>query len=391
MKMRILVLLCMVTTVYCEEDLVLKEFVKANNNFSFYLYDALSTTCSDNFIVSPLSVETILALTALGAKGETASELQKALNLPSDTEKTKEQFRTVKPLLIGSSFSTVSSANRIYIEKGFGITPEFLSNANNIFDAGAENVNFGEADETARKINQWVENQTNGKIKNLIDPDKLNELTRIVLANTLYFKGQWVHGFKSGKTKPMDFHKTESETVKVDTMETIAYLKYVKDESLDVTLVELPYRGNGLSLTIAIPNTINGLSSSEYDIYKMLSIQNYTSDNVKLFLPKFKVETSLNLIPTFRQLGVRKLFNREADLSGISIKDGLYVSNVLQKVFIDVNEQGTEAAAASGVISNSRSAGVRKLANVEIKVDRPFLFFLRLKNIVLFIGRITVL
>lgn len=134
--------------------------------------------------------------------------------------------------MINGRFVTLTSVNKIYVENGFGINPEFLEVATNDFSSGVENVNFGETEKTAGKINQWVEGQTNGKIKDLISPDLLNELTRVVLVNALYFKGQWLHPFKEGETKLLDFHKTNTETVQVDTMQTTGFLRIAEDDEL---------------------------------------------------------------------------------------------------------------------------------------------------------------
>ncbi|XP_044756162.1 antichymotrypsin-2-like isoform X2 [Coccinella septempunctata] len=371
------------------EDLALKEVAKGNNEFSARLYKELIKTNNGNLIVSPLSIETILALTSLGAKGETATELQKGLNLPSDPQQIKDQYKLLQTYMINGRFVTLNSANKIYIENGFGIAPEFLEVATNDFGSGVENVNFGETDKTSSKINKWVEDRTNGKIKNLISPDLLNELTRIVLVNALYFKGQWLHPFKAEDTKPLDFHKSKDETIQVDTMQTTGFLRLAEDETLGATFVELPYRGTPAVLSIVMPNEIGGLDSLESNLHALLRFQNFTKENIKLFLPKFKVETSLNLVETLQNLGVKKIFNRDADLSGISLQEGLIVSNVVQKVFMDVDEKGTEAAASTAVISMARSAGFGRLVRRTIKIDRPFLFFLKLNEVVLFGGRIN--
>ncbi|XP_045467810.1 antichymotrypsin-2-like isoform X2 [Harmonia axyridis] len=374
-----------------KEDLALKEIAKGNNEFTARLHQELIKTNTGNFIVSPQSIETIMALTSLGTKGETATELQKGLNLPSDPQQIKDQHRALQKYMINGRFVTLTSVNKVYVENGFGIQPTFLETATNDFGSGVENVHFGETSETATKINEWVKNQTNDKIKDLISPDMLDELTRIVLVNALYFKGQWLYQFKEDETKPADFHKSINETIQVDTMQTTGFLRFAENEELGATFVELPYRGTPAVLSIVMPKEIGGLSSLENNLHTILRFQNFTKQNIKVFLPKFKVESSFNLVDTLQNLGVKKLFKSNADLSGISLQEGLLVSKVVQKVFMDLNEKGTEAAAATAVISMARSAGYGRLVRHIIKIDRPFLFFLKLNEVVLFGGRISAL
>ncbi|KAK9874770.1 hypothetical protein WA026_005577 [Henosepilachna vigintioctopunctata] len=389
--MKILVLFLLVNYVVGYEDPAFKDLAQSNNAFSSKLHKELSKSKAENFIVSPFSAETILALTALGAKGGTATELFRGLCLPPDPQRVKDQFSSVRPYIKTGRFSTLLTANRIYVENGFGIVPEFIETSGNYFDADIQNVNFGQTEETSLKINNWVESKTNGKIKKLVSSDILNELTRVVLVNALYFKGIWVNPFRKQHTQLMGFYNTPTDIVQVQTMQSTAYREYADNDDLDATFVNLPYVGTDLHLNLVIPKKVDGLNSIESKMDLVLKPQNYTKETIKLFLPKFKVEMTMNLVPSLQNLGITRLFNRDADLSGISIKEGLYVSNVVQKVFMNVDERGTEAAAATAVISNARSAAIPRQSKLEIKVDRPFLFFLKLKNMVLFSGRIAVL
>ena len=252
-------------------------------------------------------------------------------------------------------------------------------------------VDFAQAEAASRTINQWVESQTNGKIKDLIPPGSLNALTRLVLTNAVYFKGDWVQPFQKRNTQEEDFTVSAQEKVKVPLMHQQTKMGYVGEKTFQV--LELPYAGRELSMVVLLPKKADGLPQLEKAITvdKLSSLMSKLNvREVNAYLPKFKLETSFGLNPTLEAMGMKRAFSREADFSGISSAEALYISAVLHKAYVDVNEEGTEAAAATGVLMKGHAA--RRPQPVPVfRADHPFLFLIRdtREGSVLFMGRLT--
>jgi serpin B len=236
-----------------------------------------------------------------------------------------------------------------------------------------------------------VESQTNGKIKDLIPPESLGAMTRLVLTNAVYFKGDWVQPFQKRNTREEDFTVSAQEKVKVPLMHQQMKMGYAEEGTFQV--LELPYAGRELSMVVLLPKKVDGLPELEKAITvdKLASLlSNLPVREVNTYLPKFKLETSFGLNPTLEALGMKRAFSREADFSGISSAEALYISAVLHKAYVDVNEEGTEAAAATAVVT--RAMAVRRPQPVPVfRADHPFLFLIcdTRAGSVLFMGRLT--
>ncbi|KAJ8939782.1 hypothetical protein NQ314_010986 [Rhamnusium bicolor] len=331
------------------EDEAFQEFIRGNHKFSSGVYKEIKNKEKGNFIVSPLSAETILALTAAGAKGETAQEFITGLSLPSSKEKTERAFKTFLPNLKKSSDDLkLLSANKIYIADDVKLEEKFKNTATAIYDSGIENINFAKNVEATEKINGWVEAKTNNKIHDLVDPHSIHKGTRIVLVNSLYFSGKWLYKFRDSHTEKKKFFNTKQDAVEVDTMQQVEYLNYYENPTLNANFLELPYQGGDISMIIVLPNESEGLASLEKNYEQVFASQPFTKTRIDVELPKFSIESETMFLPILEKLGIRKAFHHGADFSGISSTEkNLVISNVFQKAFINVTEVGTEAAAAT--------------------------------------------
>ncbi|XP_018575332.1 antichymotrypsin-2 isoform X3 [Anoplophora glabripennis] len=369
------------------ENEVLKEFVNGNHKFTAAVYKEILKNEKGNFIASPFSVETVLALTNEGAKGDTSSELITGLSLPKTKDNIQKFFKTFLPKLKKSDEELkILSANKIYVKEGVKLENDFKSIATSIYNSGVSDVDFKNKVEAAETINNWVEDNTNHKIKNLIDPDTLDKDTSMILVNALYFSGKWASEFQSYSTYKKKFFKTKDETVDIDTMYQSEYLSYYENPALNTKFLKLDYRGADVSMTFVLPNAVDGLATLEENVEQLLVTQPLIKAIIEVEIPKFVTETSIKFKPILQDLGIQKLFTDEADLTGLSSSDkNLLVSDVVQKAFINVTETGTEAAAATAV--HGVPSSLPPPPKYSFKADHPFLYFIKYNGIVLFVGR----
>ncbi|KAM9677195.1 LOW QUALITY PROTEIN: serpin B10-like [Dama dama] len=367
----------------------------------------------ENIFFSPWGISASLAMVYLGTKGTTAAQMAQVLQFsrdqdskfcPDSEKKRKMEFNVGKPEEIHFDFQTfiseinssghaciLKTANRIYGEKTYLFHKKYLEDMQTYFGAESQSVNFmGASDQIRKEINSWVEKQTEGKILNLLPDDAVDPTTRMVLVNALYFKGV-EHQFLVQNTteKPFKINKTTSKPVQMMSMKEKLQVFYI--ESPQAIGLQLYYVSRDLSLLILLPEDIDGLDQLEKAItYEKLS--EWTSAdmmelcNVQLNLPKFKLEETYDLKSTLSSMGMSDAFNQsKADFSGMSSERKLFLSNVFHKSFVEINEQGTEAAAGTG---NEVSVRI-KLPSIEFNADHPFLFFIRHNktNCILFYGR----
>ncbi|CAI9586546.1 unnamed protein product [Staurois parvus] len=250
----------------------------------------------------------------------------------------------------------------------------YLESAQALYEAKLKPVDF-EKDKTREDINTWVETKTNGKIKNLFAPNSLDKNTSLILVNAIYFKGKWMETFKKENTKNAPFHVKEDVKITVPMMRQTQRFNHGIVEELDAQFIELPYENNDFSMFIFLPNNIFGLQKVIKQInlellMKSTDPKNMQMTKLEVHIPRFKTEESYDLTSQLKNMGMLDAFSHKANLSGIS-DIGLYVSKMIHKAFIEVNEEGTEAAAATGVVIQPKSA-IRQFI-----VDHPFLCFIK--------------
>jgi len=385
--------------------------VEGNNNFALKLYAKLRAR-EGNLFFSPYSISTALAMTYAGARGETETQMAEVLHFPTATKLVAEpkggmmalpgwerkQFhsafgRTIKDINNRGKKGgyELSTANALWGQKDYGFLKEFLELIKINFDGGLNEVDFvGDTESARRTINTWVGKKTRDKIKNLIPKGVLNRLTRLVLTNAIYFKGNWASQFKEDRTKDAPFTLASGEKVDVPMMNQTADFNYMETE--DFQGLELPYVDNELSMIILLPKRVGGLAEFE----KTLILRNFSRWLVKLrkckvivSVPKFRMTSQFRLADVLKSMGMTDAFVPDvADFSGMNGKKDLFIWAVIHKAYVDVNEEGTEAAAATGVVVGLTSVGPTKIA--VFRADHPFLFLIRdnRSGSILFIGRL---
>lgn len=367
-----------------------------------------------NIFFSPWGISTALAMVYLGTKGTTADQMAQVLQFssvedfkscPDSEKKRKMEFNSGKFEEIQSDFQTLAAeilkpgnsyvlktANRIYGEKTYPFHNKYLEDMKTYFGAEPQSVNFVEASGQIRKeINSWVGSQTGGKIPNLLPDDSVDTKTKMVLVNALYFKGTWEHQFsvKSTTERPFRVNKTTSKPVQMMSMKQSLQVFHI--EELQTIGLQLHYQNRDLSLLLLLPEAIDGLEQLERAITyekldKWTSADMMDTYEVQLYLPKFKMEESYDLKSALRGMGMTDVFSQsKADFSNMTSERNLFLSNVFHKTFLEINEEGTEAAAGTGSEISVRI----KAPSIELNVDHPFLFFIRHNKTksILFCGR----
>ncbi|KAF2899227.1 hypothetical protein ILUMI_06948 [Ignelater luminosus] len=365
-------------------------FQKGYNEFTADVYKKTLAINSANFIVCPLSVDIILALAESGAGGETAKEIKSALRLPENREQIHKIFLNITPYLDSSEPYTLNSANKIYLTDKYGIHDGYKNISVIVFNSELAAVDFVDNEVSANKINQWVNNRTHGKINDIINSDALDDHTFAVLVNAIYFHGKWSNGFKKRDTFKSIFHLNRKDVVETDIMEATSDYSYYSNEELKAQFLKLEYIGDDVSMHIILPDDWEGLAALEEKISDVLVAPNYHTTRVNVRIPKFRMETEIPFKSILKEMGIQSAFNEDyADFQGMVGKDMQgYISEVMQKAFIEVDEEGTTAAAATTVVLHMKKT-VNKIKIIRFHANRPFLFYLRLDKlgVNLFVGR----
>lgn len=350
------------------------------------LYGQLRTK-PGNVFFSPFSIAEALAMTDVGARGQTAAQL-KAL-LAADPAAYGAWAREVNGKHAEYELHT---GNALWVQQGEPFQAAFLNTLKDAFDAKPRTADFTRAAAAAvKEINGWIAEQTSGKITDLLDPHAIDAATKLVLANAIYFKGTWLHTFAKAATSPQPFHTTGGRDVQSAMMRQTQSFGLYQDEQLQV--LEMPYKGNDLSMLVLLPRKPDGLG----DLEKSLTAaklatwsQGAQSQRVVVEIPKFTMRQTIDLVPVLKALGVNDLFAAgKADLSGMDGTRELFVSTVAHGAFVRVDEEGTEAAAAT-VVTVTRAAAIAGQVQT-FRADHPFLFVIRHNTSggIVFMGRVT--
>lgn len=369
-----------------------REVAQGNNVFALDLYAQLSKD-DGNIFFSPYSISTALGMTYAGAKGKTAEQMASTLHFSLPQEKLHVGMGELIKHLNAQGQDRpyqLTVANSLWGEKTFSFRPEFINLTETKYSAGLKSLDFQtQTDKSRQMINKWVEDKTNDKIKELLKTGDITAMTKLVLTNAIYFKAGWYIRFAEGGTKPADFALTDGKTVKVPMMQKHQNLPYYGGD--DFHAVEIPYKGGELSMVVLLPKK-GGLAALE----KKLTAANLkqwtkmTMHDVDLKLPKFKTTSRFELKEVLSAMGMPEAFSEAADFSGMTTQGKLMITKVIHKAFIDVHEEGTEAAAATAVIAAPPSAPPQ-FPKANFHVDQPFVLLIREQQTgsILFMGRIT--
>ncbi|XP_057646739.1 serpin B9-like [Chionomys nivalis] len=368
---------------------------EANGTFAIQVLKILcQNNPSKNVCYSPVSISSALAMVLLGAKGDTAVQMSQALGLNTEKDIHQGFQELLSNLNEPSRKYLLRMANRLFAENTCKILPTYKESCLQFYHSELEQLSFAKAPEESRKhINTWVSKQTEGKIPELLSGGSVNSMTRLVLVNTLYFKGKWDQQFNKEDTREMTFkiNKKEERPVQMMYQEDRFNHAYVKE--VQAQMLEMPYEDLELSLLVLLPNDGVDLSKVENSLTfeKLMAWTKpgfMRSTDVEVFLPKFKLQEDYDMESVFQHLGMVDVFqDSKADLSGMSPERDLCVSKCVHNSVVEVNEEGTEAAAASSIIVQACCASVVPT----FRADHPFLFFIRHNktNSFLFCGRFS--
>ena len=379
---------------------------EGNNKFALELYARLRVG-KGNLFLSPYSISTALGMAYAGARSETESQMAEVLHFPTavseqvkppaDPASGRQRFalefgKIIKDLNHRGRAGgyELEVANALWGQKRYRFLDEFLETVKTNYDGQFSEVDFVKAAEDARKtINTWVEKETNNKIKDLISKGVLNSMTRLVLTNAIYFKGNWARQFKEERTRDAPFTLADGRKIDVAMMNQTAEFGYIQADTFQG--LELPYADDELSMIVLLPIKYDGLSELE----KTLTLDNLSQWLAKLHkrkvvvsIPRFKMTSQFSLASVLKSLGMKNAFSAGADFSGMNGQRNLFISAVIHKAYVDVNEEGTEAAAATGVTMTLTSIGPARTP--VFRADHPFLFLIRDNNSgsILFFGRL---
>lgn len=375
-----------------------EKLASGSNTFGFDLYRRLQKT-PGNIVFSPASITSALSMTWVGAKGTTADQMKKVLHFdgsPDEVMKTSGQLAAAledpkRPI-------TFRIANRLFGEATYRFEQGFMDKVGAAFGAPLERVDFRGGAEAARaRINGWVEERTEKRIRDLIPQNGVDGDTRLALVNAIYFYGDWASPFDKSRTRPESFQLSKDSKKDVATMHGSETHRYAHKDG--VSILELPYKGGQMSSLILLPDSVDGLGSleSSLDHAKLQAmVKELKSERVEMAIPKFELapSTSLSIGGELVALGMKAAFERKkADFTGIANppkeEDRLFISKVFHKAFVKVDEKGTEAAAATAAVM--AVAGAAPMEPKRFHADHPFLFVIRdnTSGLVLFMGRVA--
>ena len=359
----------------------------ATNLFALEMFANLSAG-GGNVFFSPYSMEAAFGMLYEGARGRTADEIRSVFHFAqNDTERRSSFAALYNRYNLDIPECLLNTADAVWVQKGFPVLAQYIDVLARHYMAGAANLDFGSAPEQARKtINDWVADQTAGRITDLFPPGSINSMTLLALTNAIYFKGDWVTKFDSKKTKTADFHTANGPTVQVKMMRIPSGDGFFNYTHMDgVQILQLPYAGDQLSMLVLLPDEYNTKA-----LEQKLSASNLAKwrgelqrEEVEIKIPRFELRCRYDLKETLNQMGMPSAFGA-ADFSGMTGKKDLFVGSAVHQTWISVNEEGTEAAAATGLVM---MGGLPPTFNA----DHPFIFLIQddMTGNILFMGKVA--
>ena len=369
----------------------IQEVVNANNKFAFDLYSALDKSEHGNIFYSPYSISAALAMTYEGAKGQTADEMKSVFHFPESNVLRPNFAAIYNDINKKDKPYKLSSGNALWAQQDYKFLDEYLSTVEKYYGGKAANVDFVRETEKSRQtINSFIEEQTNNKINDLIPQGVLDTSTRLVLTNAIYFKGTWVWEFDKSDTREQDFKITQTNVVKIPMM-------FMKNDKAkfnyadvgDLQILELPYKGEEISMLILLPTENLDAIAPSLTTEKLEEWKSQMKEDKldAIYLPKFEFDTKYFMKETLGARGMPTAFTGAADFSGMDGTRSLFIDQVIHQAFVQVDEEGTEAAAAAVIMAKTSGVIQRKIFNA----DHPFIFIIQQKDTgnILFMGRVT--
>jgi serpin B len=404
-KLLYLLLAVFILLVSCDKsELIRKEgldkiteqnVIEGINQLGFDMLRQLSSETPENTFYSPLSISSALAMSYAGAAGKTAEEMQEVLYLGPQNLTFHERYGNILRELSSDTTDkfTMHIANAIWVQDDFPLRKSYLKTVRELYQGEARELDFKlHTDESRKTINNWVADQTNDRIKDLLPAGSLDAMTRLVLTNAVYFNAEWQEHFNEDMTRKELFYPLKEEPYKVDMM----YQRhpYFYSDIDGYRILEADYKGGHYAMSFVLPKKKDGLPDllQNFDNSVMMrhdSSKKYT--DIVFYLPKFRMETSYELKPPLNAMGMHEAFTNTADFTGMTGAKDLMISEVIHKAFIEIDEKKTEAAAATAIVMRLTAMPPVSQAPVTFRADHPFLFLIREKNsgAILFMGYLT--
>ncbi len=367
-----------------------QEVVDANNQFALELYTELSKNGKENIFYSPYSISAALAMTYEGAKGETKDEIKSVFHFPEDSILRPNFAKIYNDINKNEEDYELRTGNALWVQKDYPFLEDYINIVVKYYGGKASNLDFVKETEKSRQtINSFIEEQTNNKIKDLIPKGILDSMTRLVLTNAIYFKGTWQWEFNPKDTEAVDFKITPTDIVKVPMM-------YMKPEKAkfnyadleDLQILELPYKGEKISMLILLPkDNLEDIQPLTIEKLKEWKSQMKEETLDEIYLPKFEFDTKYFMKEILSDMGMPTAFGTDADFSGMDGTKSLYIKEVIHQAYVKVDEKGTEAAAATGVVMELTSIMPKNI----FRADHPFIFIIQQNDTgnILFLGRVN--
>ena len=367
-----------------------QEVIDANNQFALELYTELSKNGKENIFYSPYSISAALAMTYEGAKGETKDEIKSVFHFPEDSTLRPNFAKIYNDINKNEEDYELRTGNALWVQKDYPFLEDYINIVEKYYGGKVSNLDFVKETEKSRQtINSFIEEQTNGKIKDLIPKGVLDYLTRLVLTNAIYFKGTWQWEFNPKNTEEVDFKITPTDIVKVPMM-------YMKPEKAkfnyadleDLQILELPYKGEKISMLILLPkDNLEDIQPLTIEKLKEWKSQMKKETLDEIYLPKFEFDTKYFMKEILSDMGMPTAFEMDADFSGMDGTKSLYIKEVIHQAYVKVDEKGTEAAAATGVVMELTSIMPKNI----FRADHPFIFIIQQNDTgnILFLGRVN--
>ncbi len=380
------------TTVNDNNDYSVNEPILERDDFVFAFYSEITKENEkSNIFFSPFGISTAFSIAYEGAEGNTASEMLQVFGFESDDKKRQEKISdALSRLNHKDDWYKLQVANALWIKDEYKIKQDYIDTVQTHYSGTVENVDFV-TDDGIDRINQWVKDKTNDKIEKILEPDSTDELTLMVITNAVYFKGKWSSQFSPEKTTDKPFWTDKNNSVMIPMMSEPADV-YNYAETDYFQALELNYLGRDISMVVLLPKDRDGIKSLEQSINKdkFDSIKNsMTRQPLTVQMPKFEFETEYDLIKPLQSLGLHDAFDEnDANFQGIT-NEQVYLAQAKHKAFVNVNEEGTEAAAITGLVFEFTSGPPEPVA--EFIADHPFMFIIQEKETgeILFIGRLV--
>ncbi len=363
------------------------QVIEEGESFGWDLFHKVNEMAKpgENVVISPLSINQAFGMAVNGASGENLNEMLEVLGYQTN-EDLNEAFQNLRTALETADPKVeLSIANSAWYRDDYVIKDAFFQSLKEYYNAQIEGLDFNNTSQALKIINNWVDKNTKGKIPEIIDDIKSNHI--LFLINAVYFNGEWTSRFDKKQTKDAAFYLSNSEEISVKMMYQKEHFELLYQE--DYRALKLPYGDASFYMTIILPNEdvsvdeiISSLNKETAGVLK----NTYMANEVEVYLPRFKTECEYNLIPALKAIGMKRAFSDPSGFHNIA-NDGIIISDVIHKTFIDVNEKGTEAAAATsiGFVETSMPP-----SSIVFRVDRPFVFLIneKVSGAVLFAGKI---